>query len=184
MSYRSPAIGKTLLLTALGLIVVVPTAKWIGRTAAEAQNAREGRSGDYVEELNSMDRSLPVAHVVVSRQGAEGVTVADLTPEFLQNLNAWTQERLRANGAKHGLPADQLTTESVYVESGSQKYAVTRISDGVFKPSAIIFGIKGSEAVRITCGVREKADVELMTGPCNEKVREVFGVPLNALSAS
>ncbi|MFM9976926.1 MAG: hypothetical protein ACKVOP_02615 [Sphingomonadaceae bacterium] len=164
-----------------GMLVVVPVAGYLGRTMGEAQNLREAPQ----QTANSEVATNVVA--MVTRQDADGVTEADFTPEFLTNLGNWIQERTAANAKKHwdaaGVPESDrtLSNESVYVQAGSHKLAVVRIRMGATTPNAVIAGVVGPEMVRVTCLDSSGANVQLTSGPCDEKVREAFGTSMNPL---
>lgn len=133
--------------------------------------------------------ALPEVKTIVSRQDAEGVTEADFSPEFLKNLEAWTHQRTIANAEKHwdalNVPesARIVSVEGVYVEAGGKKFAVLRTRTNNIAPSAVVVGVLGSDLVRIGCVVEAEQDVQISSGPCNEKVKEVFGVSLSPLSS-
>lgn len=174
-------ISKNLLIALLGMAIVVPVAKYVGRTAGEAANERDASQRMMAARLD------PQIKTMVSRQDAQGVTEADLSPEFLKNIEAWTLERINVNAKKHwdaaGVPEGErnVSAESVYVSTGSHKLAIIRMRIGDVTPQATIFGIVGSEAVRVTCVDPTLGNVTVTSGPCAEKIRETFGESINPM---
>ena len=174
--------GKNFLLMCLGIVVVIPVARYVGRAAGEAQNNRDATSQAVANSAGS-----PAVLATVTRQDAEGVTEADFSPEFLQNLGDWVEQRTAANAKKHwdaaGVPEDQrsLSNESVFVEAGPHKLAVVRLRIGETTPNAIIAGVVGTEMVRVMCFNSDGADVQITSGPCDDKIREAFGASMNPL---
>ncbi|MDO7833613.1 hypothetical protein Q4610_01010 [Sphingobium sp. HBC34] len=172
-------VTKNLLLTLAGMVIVIPLAKYVGRVSGEVANGSELPRKELA--------SVSDIQTLVSRQDAEGVTDADMSPEFLKNLEAWTLERVKLKAKPHwdaaGVPQEQraVTAESVYVSTASHKLAVTRLRMGQTTPQAMIFGIVGTEAVRVLCMNSNGDDVPVASGPCDEKLREVFGESINPL---
>lgn len=159
----------------LGMIVVVPAAQFIGKSMGESENRREQAANIQPSPMADSMR------VMVSRQDSEGVTEADFSPEFLKNLESWTVERVAANADKYldaaKVPESErnFVGESVYVETDGHKLAVTKLRIGEEVPGAFIVGIVGKELVRVVCFDRSGSNVAVTSGPCGEKLHEVFG---------
>ena len=154
-----------------------------GRTMADFQNQREAGAP-----LGSVGAAQPKVVAIITRQDAEGVTEADFSPDFLQNLGDWIEERTVANAKKHWDAANvpeasrKLSNESVYVQAGPHKLAVVRIRIGDTTPNATIAGIVGTEMVRVGCIDGGGESVLLTSGPCDDRIREAFGTSMNPLT--
>ncbi len=174
--------GRKWLILIAGLIIVVPVAKFAGRTLAEAQNQRDA---DIRGPINDADEPDVIA--IVTRQDSEGVTEGDFSTEFLKNLEDWILQRTVANSLKHwdaaGVPENKrnVTAESVFVNAGPHKLAVVRMQIGETTPNATITGVVGSEVVRVLCIDKNGGDVPIASGPCDTKIQEAFGSSVNPM---
>lgn len=166
--------SKQWVLAIAGTVAVIPVAQFLGRTAAERENASNAASGRPLPNFDETE-------VVVSRQPSEGITEADFDQEFLSNLEAWSVERTAANAKKYWDAAfvpesqRQLSGESLLFERYGHKLAIVRIRMGETTPTAMITGISGLELIRIACIDRSGASVSIASGPCDAKIREIFG---------
>lgn len=125
--------------------------------------------------------------VVASRQDSEGATQADLSPQFLSNLESYIVERTNVLGAQaakdQGGDARAAVVTSkgaLYVEEGDKKLAVIRLETADGTPQVVVAGIVGTELVRVTCVRDRPGRIPLSYGPCHDKLREAFGVALSA----
>lgn len=180
MNYVQPNTGKLIMLTLIGLVVITPAARWVGKRMGKAQNAREAASPYAMTQMSALSTKPPIMVVNAYSQSADGNTINDMDLAFLHRYEVWVLDKTKKHAIQRGLDASIITASAAYVLSGSQKFAVAYLSDGMFTSTAVIFGIKESQAIRVTCAVGELADVEIMSGPCNDKVRQIFGTPLNS----
>ena len=168
--------GKQWALTIVGMLVVIPVAQLLGKSLAEAQNARD--ASQVIPKPAFTD-----TEVVVSRQPADGITEANFDQAFLANLQSWVVERTMANAQKYldaaNVPQSMrdFTGESTLIERYGHRLAVVRVRVGESTPNATVVGISGNELVKIGCINRSGADVTVTDGPCDSKIREVFSVP-------
>lgn len=120
----------------------------------------------------------------VSSQDAEGLTQASFTLEFLKGIEAYTVERVRVKAAEYLASVGKagqkvaLSAESTYLEIGSKKLIVIRITDGSGNTSVTIGGLIGQEFKRVLCTKTTPGAPSISYGPCGQKVSEVFGVKL------
>ena len=122
--------------------------------------------------------------VVVTSQNSDGATQQDFDINFLNNLEAYTVERLKVNTNKaratQGLAPLQsdITSEAMYVWSGPRKLAVIRFRFPDGSNSVFISGIIGDEFTRIGCIGDPVETISIATGVCAKKVEEVFGAKI------
>lgn len=157
-----------------GMILIVPAAQFIGRTLAELQNEND-RANPKVLSMS------PSVEVAVSRQASEGFTEDDLDQAFLKKFEDWSVERIAALSKKHwdaaNVPENMrvIRAESLFFERWGHKLGVTRIKIGADNPTAIIIGILDREIVRVTCTTRDGSRIAITSGPCSDKLDEIFG---------
>ncbi|MBX9896291.1 MAG: hypothetical protein K2Y17_00020 [Qipengyuania sp.] len=169
--------GSQWALAVVAMIAVIPISQYLGRTIGEATAKQEPTRLPPQPDFSDIE-------VLVSRQDSEGVTEADFDQQFLANLEAWTLERTAANAAKYwdaaAVPqADRaLVGESVLLERYGHRLAIVRVKIGDESPTATIVGVKGTELIRIACVARTAGSVPVAAGPCDAKIREIFGDPL------
>lgn len=113
--------------------------------------------------------------VKVVRQPANGVTDADITPEYAKEIEAYLLEGIRAN-----MPVDagEITTgnSSVMVVDG-RRIAVNRFAVNGEEAIVSILGIKSGEIVRVTC-FTGGGRVDYRVPECASMVRQSLGVEL------
>lgn len=123
----------------------------------------------------------PIIKVMVSRQDPEGVTEAQMSNVFLNNLEQYTVERVKEKVRDHyqarGLAPPELNvrSESNYIEVQGKKLGIVRM---FYEPgnSAMIVGFSDGDLVRVNCQTDLNYQVEVSTGECAQKILEVFGV--------
>lgn len=174
---------RTTILIAFALACIIGYGGYYGRTSDAAEP---------VAPVATLPATTPAAdaseiRVVSSRQDSEGVTQDQLSPTFLRNLEAYTVERIRtlaAQAAKDQGHASQgsviTSSEAVYVEAGGKKLAVLRLEGSDKSSQVMVAGIVGSELVRVLCLRATPERVPLTYGPCNDKIKEAFGVGLSS----
>ena len=146
----------------------------IGRSTAERVNEQE------VLAKRAASPS-PAIRTLVSSQDAEGVTQDQMNLDFLKNLEAYTVQRVTAktneNLAASGHPnlKAQFSSEATYVEGGPTKLALIRLSTTGAR-QIFIAGIVGRELKRVLCLRESEEAIPVASGPCADKIKEVFGV--------
>ena len=126
----------------------------------------------------------PEITVVVSSQDAQGVTQRSFDLGFLQVMESYTLERTRikaneylASIGKKNQEA-KLTSQATYVESGTKKLIVIRITNEAGSGGVTVAGIVGAELKRVLCTKVTPGVPPISYGPCGQKIAEVFGVKL------
>jgi len=117
-------------------------------------------------------------------QSAEGVTEADLDQECLKNLENWIVQTMLKKGrnkfAEMGYnPKDfkpKVSAKSVYVTAGGKKLAIIKVNMNNSMRSVTVMGIQGNELHRVSCIRSSNHDIPVWSGPCGNKIDEVFGV--------
>lgn len=168
---------KQWVLLLLAIPVVQQLASYVGGSLGRYGNQREA----LTQSPTNPDTSPPPIRVIVSSQDAEGVTSNQMDIPFLRRLEQHTitsiKEKVRKSRAAKGYsgPDLELQAESVFVEAGSNKLAVVRLrgSDNSF--SVFLVGIVGNELRKIACTRPHPDPIPITSGPCSEKVKEVFG---------
>lgn len=170
---------KQWVLLLLAIPVVNQIASYIGGSAGRYVSEREV---SVATPLTSMSQAQPpTIRVIASSQDAQGVTVRDMDSNFLHRLEQHTVEsikdKVRKGRAAQGYsgPDIELNPESVFVEAGANKLAVIRLrgSDNSF--SVFLLGIVGSELRKVVCTRTNPDPIPITSGPCGEKVKDVFG---------
>lgn len=165
---------KFVLALLIGIPIVNIFAEQIGRGAAAWFNEREARA-------KKTSSPAPAIQTLVSSQDAEGVTQQQMDLDFLRNLEVYTVQRATAKtneklaAAGHPDMKVRFTSEATYVESGPIKLALIRLS-ATGARSIFIAGIVGRELKRVLCWRESEESIPVASGPCADKIREVFGV--------
>lgn len=139
-----------------------------------------------VEKTRSPQTTTQEIKVVVTSQNAEGATQQNLDINFLNNLEAYTVERVKVNTNKErallGLAPIQsvITSEALYVWGGSRKLAVIRLRESDDSNSVFIAGIIGDEFTRIVCVGDMRETISITSGVCAKRIEEVFGIKIGA----
>ena len=167
---------KMVLTLLVGIPIVNFFAGQIGKSAAERVNEREAATSRAASSTSAI-------RTLVSSQDAEGVTQAQFDLAFLKNLESYTIQRATIKAKERltslGYPnaSVQYRSEATYVESGSMKLALIRISTEGTRQIFIV-GIVGRELKRILCLRASEESIPVTSGACADKIREVFGVSL------
>ena len=165
---------KQMLLFILAIPIVNWAASFIGKSAAEKVNERE-----YAQIQAQKPESK--VQVVVASQDAEGVTQDKLDINFLNNLEAYTLERVKIKTKERlvslGYPDTEVNfmSEATYVQNGKTKLAIVRIKSPNAGNQVHISGIEGAELKRIACVTTSQTTIPISYGKCGEKIKEVFG---------
>lgn len=171
---KKPMTWKFVLTLLIGIPIVNIVAGQIGKTAAERVNEREASA-------RRASVASPAIRTLVSSQDAEGVTQDQMDLNFLKNLEAYTVERATVKANEHlaaaGYPNASVhyTSEATYVESGTMKLALIRMNAQGAR-QIFIAGIVGKELKRVLCLRESEEAIPVASGPCADKIREVFGV--------
>ena len=177
---RSVRTGKVIAFVLLVLIA------WIVATAA---NKRYGvSSGAKTVEKSIADTGNITTRV--DRFSDGGWTAADFTESGVQRLKAELVNQFVENARSHisaGIFSEEEIRTGTTVSSldfGSQRLALLRFMIAGRKPIAIFIGLRDGELVQVFCQIDADADVPLSRGPCDNAVRQVFGVSMNSLRSS
>lgn len=89
-------------------------------------------------------------------------------------------QKVKAGRAARGQDAKDysISAEAVYVYSGPIRLAVVRLTDSDTAKQVLITGIVGAELRRIACVRASPEAIPITSGPCGEKIAEVFGAPV------
>lgn len=122
---------------------------------------------------------------MVSSEDADGVTQEKMDLDFLKRLETYTVERVtilnKEKLASAGYPNVDVhyISEAIYIESDPMKLAVIRLQgEGVRQ--VFIAGIVDKEFKRVLCARASEDSIPLGSGPCSEKISDVFGVSLGS----
>lgn len=165
---------KKILFFILAISYVNWATSFISNSVAEKINDRE-----YAQ--NQAQKPESKVKVVVASQDAEGVTQDKLDINFLNNLEAYTLERVKVKTKERlvslGYPDTEVnfTSEATYVQSGKTKLAIVRIKSPNAGNQVHISGIEGAELKRIGCVTTSQTTIPISYGKCGEKIKEVFG---------
>ncbi len=122
--------------------------------------------------------------VAVSRQDSGGKSQADFTIDFLKNFESLTVERLKVKtreymAEKGYTNADvHLSSGATYVENGSVKLAVVKISITNLANQVWVAGIRNNQLIRIACVRKSAKVIPISYGVCGDKITEVFGIKI------
>jgi len=117
-------------------------------------------------------------------EDAEGVTQSDFDIAMLNALELRTKnkvkEKMTAYMSSQGYKEKtiEIKSSSVYVNAGNLKLAVVRLN--IANTNQVhIYGIKGSELLRVACNRPTKESIPLSYGKCSEQIKETYGVDLS-----
>ena len=126
--------------------------------------------------------AVPQLQVVSSSQSADGVTEQDFSPQLAEaiarhgvsRITAELEAMAKQSGLK--LPTPRIHSESTVIQTKGRKLAIIRYEINAATRAVEIIGISGSLLHRVMC-TRDSLDEILITsGPCAEKIHEVYGV--------
>jgi hypothetical protein len=165
---------KKFLLVAVAVTVGANLAgKFLGRIASDRESQRA--AGPI---------TIPQLQVVSSSQSADGVTEQDLSPQLAEGIARHGVSRitakLEAMAKQSGLelPTPRIHSESTVIQTKGRKLAIIRYEINAATRAVEIIGISGSLLNRVMC-TRDSLDEILITsGPCADKIHEVFGVKI------
>jgi hypothetical protein len=119
---------------------------------------------------------------IVSREPSGGAADADLSQSVLKEIEQRTLVSFRKSMMQElvrrgkTLKPERITAESVYIEKGGRKLAVTKLrADGVTL-GVQIAGLVNDEFVRLMCVTDQPKEIEIVTGACAEATNKTFGV--------
>ena len=120
--------------------------------------------------------------VAISSESADGYKQNDMDSRFLKIIEEATVASVKEKTTKHLIsqgfknPKINILSESIYFEQDNKKLGVVRLyienSNQLW-----IFGIKGTELIRIACVRQTSEKIQISYGKCGDKIREVFGIP-------
>lgn len=120
----------------------------------------------------------------VFSQDAEGVTQADFDLDFLRQMETHILEATRVKADEYlasigkGAIKSKLTSQAAYMEAGTKKLMIIRISDEEGVTSVTVAGVVGNEFKRVTCIKKSPGAPPVLYGPCGQKISSTFGVKL------
>lgn len=123
--------------------------------------------------------------VAVSRQDARGKSQNDFTIDFLNNFESITVERIKEKTREYmsekGHPNAEIPLHSgaTYVEYGSVKLAVVKISITNLANQVWVAGIRDNQLIRVACVRKSTKVIPISYGVCGDKISEVFGIKIN-----
>lgn len=165
---------KHVVVLLVAMLFVNQLAGYLGRSEAQRQ----------VEEVRSPQTTKQEIKVVVTSENSAGATQQNFDINFLNNLEAYTVERVKVNTnkalASQGLEPLQsdISSEAMYVWGGSRKLAVIRLKQPGGSNSVFIAGIIGDEFTRIACVGDVTEAISITSGVCAERIEEVFGTKI------
>lgn len=167
---------KMVLALLIGAPIVNIIADEMGKIAAEAVNKSQ-------EAVNRKASPAPEIRVLVFSQDPDGVSPEQFDLDFLKKLEVYMVERSTIKAKEYltsqGYPDANVkyASEATYVESGSMKLAVIRMSAPGLR-QVVVAGIVGSEFKRVSCLRASEEAIPITRGVCADKVKEAFGVSL------
>jgi hypothetical protein len=119
----------------------------------------------------------------ISTQSSDGVKQEAMNNDFLKALEEHTKKRvkfhaeayLKSIGSK--ITSVDIQASSVYIHAGNFKLAVTRLNASN-TAQVHILGIRGDEAIRVTCASQSPNPIPLSYGKCADKIYEAYGVKI------
>ncbi len=181
------AFGESLILVPLIVLRRNPT---VGYVAAAIVNillaVGSANIGVHRSQAETADPSN-AAHVrvLVSSQSSDGVTQADMSQPFLENIETDTVERIRkkteeylASTGNVGIKVN-LRSQANYIESNGVKLAVIRMATQSEFNQVMILGIVGNELKRVLCTIEIDQSVAVSYGECGSAINKTFGVNLD-----
>lgn len=124
---------------------------------------------------------------IVSIQGAEGLTDADLTPAMAQKLEQWSvdmnrkkiSQSLAASGQDPKLAYRmRIDSQSLVNIVGGKKLVIVRMNIEDVMREVSIIGIVGPQLYRVGCLRNSNHDIAVFSGECAKVLRERFKISL------
>lgn len=158
-------LGGWLLVIAMALFL-----PWYGRFLGERASARDQMA------------PLPVANtaaleVITSEQDADGLTEADLTPQYAQSFAAYAAARSAELAKQHtSEPMPPITGVGTIITIDGKRLAVARTMAEGQVMSLTVLGIQGTSAVRVACVAMDETPPQLTSPQCRRAIEQAFGV--------
>jgi len=132
-------------------------------------------------------REEPVI-AVITVQETEGTSEADLDLAGLKRLETHlvqtTVERSRRNYARQGYDPRtfnaKVDSSSVFTTIGAKRLAIINMRMDAGVRAVWILGYQGEKFIRVQCFRASDHDIPVFSGECGTKVKEAFGVSLDA----
>lgn len=159
-------------------IVLVAVALTLGLSVLGGLMKQTGNTPQMQQE----QATAAVLRVVASSQSSDGVTEADLTPDFAKALEQHAIVRINAKlGAMAkdaGVisPDASIQTESTVVETQGKKLVIVRYEINSTSRGVEILGITGPNFNRVMCARDSLEEILLVSGPCAIKIQEIHDV--------
>jgi hypothetical protein len=144
----------------------------VGLVAASVPTLAASQSNAQVSKVRVASMSEP----------ANGLTKADMNAEFLQALKENWAESYRQSVPDKKIDFG-LSFESRYVDYPAQRLAIIELRLNKVAVGASVFGIIGDNLVRVVCLDRVGDPIDLNSGECGQKIRDVFGVTVSGQGA-
>lgn len=122
--------------------------------------------------------------VAVSRQDSGGKSQEDFTIDFLKNFESITVERLKIKtkeymaGKGYSDAEVHFSSGATYVEKGSVKLAVVKISIKDLANQVWVAGIRDNQLIRVACVRKSTKVIPISYGVCGDKITEIFGIKI------
>ncbi len=149
-----------------------------------ANNYYERRDRLASEPPSTVRSAIPELRVMSSSQSADGVSDADITPQFADALGKYGEGRLamkfEAMDKQAGIsaPSPQIRSESTVVKAQGKSLAIIRYEINGAGRAVDIVGISGKNLDRVMCTRGNLDEILIATGPCAQKIQEVHGVKI------
>lgn len=145
----------------------------LGRFMGQTENASQ---------VQQVHVAPSVVRVVASSQSSDGVTEANLTPDFAKALETHAVSRISAKlgaAAKDAGVASseaRIQSESTVVETQGKKLVIIKYKINSTSRGVEILGISGPTLNRVMCARDSLEEILLVSGPCATKIQEVHGI--------
>ena len=137
------------------------------------------------QSLTAASNNSQVQTVVV-REDAGGYTNNDLTPETMKLIENELVKRTILRGQEHmvsqgfapkDISPDMVQSSSWVMDAEGKRFGIVEMLAGMARIKAIV-SIEGTQFVRVSCVDPTGKNVPISTGPCADKIHEVFGIHL------
>ena len=119
----------------------------------------------------------------MSTQSSDGVKQDSMNNDFLKALEEHIKKRVKFHAEAYLKSIGSKTTtiefqaSSVYVYAGRYKLAVTRLNTSN-SAQVHLLGIRGDEAIRVTCVSQSSNPIPISYGKCADKIYEAYAVQI------
>lgn len=120
--------------------------------------------------------------VFVISEPSNGITEADLTPQFAKAMATHLVQKITAQmetaikQAAIAAPSPKIRADAAVIKTQGKSLVVIELVNNEQSRAVEIIGISDKTMSRVQCGRKNLDEISLAAGPCAQKILEIHGV--------